>query len=115
MNIEAPRWNAFADRFTRDHDGWSATLELREPDGTIETAVDDRPFRGISFENRGGHESVVLVFGDEADEHLAHIVANPKELVSVETELGREASLIIGVADGSGCILELANPWAEDS
>ncbi len=114
MTIDSATWTTFADRFTRDHDGWSATLELREPDGTIETAVDDRPFRGIAFERRGGHESVVLVFGDDADEHLAHIVESPREIVSVETEHGREASLIIGLEGGSGCILELANPGATE-
>ncbi len=112
-NIAVPQWKAFADRFGREHDGWSASLQLRQSDGGVEMAVDDRPFRGVTFENRDGRETLVLSFGDDADEHLAHIVEQPQQLTVLDAD-GEECSLIVGLADGTGCILELENPLNPD-
>lgn len=108
MRIEARDWKTFAEQFSRTHDGWSASLEVRMPDGTTEMAIDDRPFRGVCFENRGGHDALLLVFGDDADEHLAHIVDHPRELAATGD------TLVVGEQDGSGCVLELACPFAEE-
>lgn len=111
--INATEWKTFADHFSKQYDGWSASLEMRESDGNVETEVDDRPFRGVIFENRDGHEAVILTFGDDADEHLSHTVEHPRELAVFDREDG-ECALIIGLADGSGCTLELANPFNAD-
>ena len=112
-SIAAADWKAFADRFGKEHDGWSASLQLRQSDGSVEMAVDDRPFRGVTFENRDGHETLIVSFGDDADEHLAHIVERPRELAVLDADEGR-CSLIVGLADGTGCILELENPFNPD-
>ncbi|MGZ5443591.1 MAG: DUF5335 family protein [Thermoanaerobaculia bacterium] len=111
--IENTDWKAFADRFSKEFDGWSASLQLRESNGSIETAIDDRPFRGLTFEHRGTHDSLILTFGDDADEHLAHIVEQPSEMSVLAEEPGL-CSLIIGLADQSGCVLELASPFNPD-
>lgn len=107
--IEMNHWRTFSGRFSREHDGWSASLQLRRPDGEVETAIDDRPFRGVTFEQRDGHEALILTFGDDAEEHLAHIIERPRDLAVLGDE-GR-SSLIIGLADGSGCVLELESPF----
>ena len=56
---------------------------------------------------------MILAFGDDPDEHLAHIVEQPDELSVLETGSG-ECSLVIGLADGTGCVLELTNPFTAD-
>lgn len=109
--IAAAEWKSFADRFSRTHDGWSALLELRDTDGRVETEFDDRPFRGLCFELRGVHDALVLMFGDDADEHVAHIFEHPSEITVLDDE--NRASLVVGVRDGSGCLLELTNPFIE--
>lgn len=111
--IDAAQWKAFAVRFSKEHDGWSASLQVRQSDGGVEIAVDDRPFRGVTFETRDGGEALILTFGDDPDEHLAHIVEQPRELAVLDAQAG-QCSLIIGLADGSGCVLELANPFNPD-
>lgn len=111
--IERSRWPAFADRFTKEHDGWGASVELRQIDGGIEVAVDDQPFRGLTVEERSGRQSLILAFGDDPDEHVAHIVEQPGELSVLETG-SRKCSLVIGLADGTGCVLELTNPFTTD-
>lgn len=111
--IDHSGWKEFADRFSKEHDGWSASVELRQADGGIEIAVDDRPFRGLTIERHDGRESLLLAFGDDPDEHLAHIVDRPSELSVLETQAG-QCSLVIGLADGTGCVLELTNPFTPD-
>ena len=111
--IEHSGWKAFADRFTREHDGWSAAVELRDATGGLETAVDDRPFRGLTVEEHGGRPALVLAFGDDPDEHIAHIVEQPREL-SVLVSRDDRCALMIGLADGAGCVLELTNPFTAD-
>jgi len=54
--IDAAQWKAFAGRFSKQHDGWSASLQLRQSDGGVEMAVDDRPFRGVTFDPTEGGE-----------------------------------------------------------
>jgi hypothetical protein len=111
--IDAAQWKAFAGRFSSQYDGWSASLQVRRSDGGMEIAVDDRPFRGVTFEQRAGREELILTFGDDPDEHLAHIVEQPRELAVLDAEAG-QCSLIIELADGSGCVLELTSPFTPD-
>ena len=111
--IARPEWKSFSEGFSRDHDGWSASLELRRIDGGVEVAVDDRPFRGITSEKHDGHEALILTFGDDPDEHLAHIVDDPSELALLEPEEGH-CSLVIGASDGTGCVVEMENPFNPD-
>lgn len=112
-SIEGSRWKHFADHFSAAHDGWSASLQLRQADGGEEVVVDDRPFRGVTLEDHQGHEALILSFGDDPDEHLAHIVEHPREL-SVLEDRPEQCSLLIGQADGTGCILELSSPFSPD-
>jgi len=111
--IPASEWPSFADRFSRTHDGWSASLELRDDRGNTETEFDDRPFRGLAFEVRGAHDALVLMFGDDADEHVAHILEHPRDIRVEEAEDGSESSLIVSAHEGSGCLVELTSPFAE--
>jgi hypothetical protein len=111
--VNAADWKGFADHFSKQHDGWSASLQVRQSDGGIEVEVDDRPFRGVTFEHRGSHDAVILTFGDDPDEHLTHIIEKPHDLAVLDGQSGH-CSLIIGLADGSGCELELASPFNAD-
>jgi Family of unknown function (DUF5335) len=112
-SIESARWKSFVDRFSREHDGWSASLQLRQSDGSIETATDDRPFRGATIESHEGTVSLIITFGDDPDEHLTHIASRPTDIALLTPSEG-VCSLIIGLDDGSGCVLELTSPFNPD-
>jgi hypothetical protein len=112
--IDEHKWKAFTDAFTRSHNGWLATLELREGDEPARAAVDELPFRGATIEKRGLRETLVLTFGDDAEEHFAHFIEQPRALKTIEAENASEASLVIDLGDGSSCILELSNPLLGD-
>lgn len=112
QTIDARQWKSFANRFTAEHDGWSASLRVREPSGAIEMAIEDRPFRGLTIEDHHGNEALILMFGDDPDEHLAHIVEHPSS-VTLDSAGPDRCSLVVGLRDGSGCVLELASPYEE--
>ena len=111
-SIDSSQWKTFSQRFTSAHDGWSATLQLREPSGAMDLAVEDRPFRGLTLESHLGNEALILTFGDDSDEHLTHTIEHPRK-VTVHDPNPAECALIVTLPDGSDCVLELANPLAE--
>lgn len=111
--ISASEWKSFGDRFSRSHDGWSAALELRNADGNVEREFEDRPFRGLCFAIRGEHDALVLIFGDDVGEHVAHTFEHPQDITLLDAGDGSESSLIVSLNDGSGCMLELTNPFVE--
>ena len=112
--IDRQQWVAFANYFTHAHDGWSASLEVREAGSPTRVEVDDSRFRGLTIEKRDGHETLVLTFGDEPEEHFAHIIRDAREVVSAQSDDGVAASLVVDSADRSRCILALANPMREE-
>lgn len=84
--IKTEQWKTFTQCFTREHDGWSASLQVRRSDHGEEIALDDRPFRGVSFEDGEGRDVLILKFGGDADEHLMHVVEQPREMAVLDTE-----------------------------
>ena len=118
MHLKQPmdpeRWIAFANQFSREHDGWAASLEVREAGSPLRTEVGDSLFRGLTFEERDGHNTLVFTFGDEPEEHFAHIVHEPLAMASVETNDHAGASLVVDTAALGRCILALWNPMREE-
>lgn len=110
--VDPAHWATFAKTFSRAHDGWSASLEVREADGGLEVEVDDRPFRGLAVE-RGAQPALVVTFGDDPDEHLAHIVERPWAITALEEDDGSASTLVLDEEDGTGCVVELSNPFVE--
>ena len=112
--IERLQWTSFANHFTRAHDGWSASLEVMEPGSPMRVEIDDSPFRGLTVEKRDGIDTFVLTFGDEPEEHFAHIIRDAREVVSAKSDDGSAASLIVDSACLGRCVLALSNPMREE-
>ena len=109
VSIERSEWPRFAALFSRRHDEWVASLQVRD-----QTTLDERPFHGIAFETRPGRETAILVFGDAAEEHIAHIIEHPQALTVSESEDGTSATLTIVDQEGEPCVLALLNPMCEE-
>jgi hypothetical protein len=111
--VAAQHWKSFTDTFSRSHDGWVGSLEVREPGLPARVEVDESPFRGATIEKHDGRETLILTFGYEPEEHFAHIVHEPRAVVTSEGDDGSEASVVIDATDGSRCILAVWNPLRE--
>jgi len=112
--VNATEWTSFADRFSRSHEGWVASLEISEPNEPPKIEVDESPFRGATIEKHDSGDTFVLTFGYEPEEHFAHIIHGPHSIVSSETDDRSQASLIIESVHGDRCTLGLINPLNEE-
>ena len=115
VSVERPEWPRFAAAFSREHDEWVATLQVREHDGSVETTLQELPFHGIAFETRPGHEVALLIFGDAADEHVTHLIEHPRAVIAAEAYDGSAASVTVIDAAGEACMLTLLNPMREET
>ena len=113
--LEKAQWIAFAKDFSHAHEGWTASLEVREAGSPMRVEIDDSPFRGVTIEKRDRHDTVVLTFGYEPEEHFAHIVHDPRAIATAETDDRSAASLVVDSSDHARCVLALWNPMREDA
>ena len=70
-------WVEFADRFSRDHVGWLATVQVPDGAGVLLLAK-DLPLQGISFDTKGSRPcSIAVSVGDTPDDPVRHVVDLP--------------------------------------
>jgi Family of unknown function (DUF5335) len=98
VDIEPGEWISFLDGFSRQHEGWLATVE-------VATAVANRRLRGVSIDHADGHQRAYVEMGDTPDETLTHTVEGPTRIRFRRTRAGAHEGLEIESADGSTTIV----------
>lgn len=108
--IPRSEWKAFFDAFSRQHDGWLASLELLAPDMGALMEVHNRPLAGIVAElHRAGRSSISIIFGRFPSE-LTHMIAEPTRVWLKQTAEGADDVLEIESADGPTALLRFRSP-----
>ena len=64
---------SFLDGFSRQHEGWLASIEVSTPGGKL-TEVVNRRLRGVSIDHADGKQRAYVEVGDAPDECLTHVV-----------------------------------------
>ena len=78
VTISEDKWIDFFERFSRDHVGWSATIEVLDRDSGPQHLAENLPLQGISFDTKGTRPcSVEISAGDQRDRHVNHVVDLP--------------------------------------
>jgi len=103
--VDRERWPEFAGQFSREHEGWKGSLQVREPGSPMHVAVDDSPFRAITVVN----DKMVFAFGAESTE-FAHVMRDPRWVVTAENTVGDGASIVVDGGDRGRCVLALFKP-----
>lgn len=101
-NVEmAPEeWLDFFNSFSRQHDGWLASMELTR--GTErKTELRDQPLAGISADHVSERDEIYLSFERADGGHLTHPVRNPMKVVFRRGLDGAHAGIDITSADGT--------------
>ena len=99
---EIPRdeWNPFLGAFSKQYEGWLATLEILSADIGAQQEARDLPFEGISFISIDSEpETIVISLGKAADDHVTHVVNKPTRVWLEQTVEGANAALEIESAD----------------
>src|ERR1041385_1287901 len=101
---EIPRseWRGFLDSFSRQHEGWLATLKVLGADVGAEEEGRALPLAGVSLSSASDEtEAISIDLGTKPDEHVSHAISEPTGVWLEQTEEGANAALEIEVADGT--------------
>ncbi len=106
--IAAPDWQAFADEFSKHHQGTVATVEVISPDLGAQEEARALPFVGISFDDRGSERgSITLLLGTDPDAHAEHRIEHPERIWLRTGGDGESDAIEIEAADNTKTILLL--------
>jgi len=97
---EIPRdeWSPFLERYSRQHEGWLATLEVFGPEIGAQQEALDLPLEGITAASKDGNPSTVSIsigLGRNPDDHVTHTITDPTRLWLEQTSQGANAALEI--------------------
>src|SRR3954469_24628235 len=101
-NIEIPReeWIGFFDSFSRQHEGWLASVEVTQ--GTErKTELRDRPLEGISTDHPSARAGIYVSFERGESGNLIHPIKNPVSVVFRRDLQGAHEGIDITSADGT--------------
>jgi hypothetical protein len=95
---EIPRdeWNNFFDVFSRQHEGWLATLETFGPDIGAQEEAHELPFESISITSgNNGTDAIAIDLGKTPEDHFTHRITEPEHVWLEQTSGGANAALEI--------------------
>ena len=99
---EIPReeWTRFLETFSRQHEGWLATLEILGTEIGAQQEARDLPFEGITATSKDSSpEAIAISLGKTAEDHVTHTISEPTRLWLEQTSGGANAALEIESAD----------------
>ncbi|HEY3041551.1 MAG TPA: DUF5335 family protein [Pyrinomonadaceae bacterium] len=114
---EIPRdeWKSFFDKFTQQHEGWLASLEIFAPDVGAQQEALDLPLEGISTTAKeNGPQTIAISLGKTPEDHVTHTIADPTRLWLEQTSQRANAALEIESADEVKTLLRFRSPLPAD-
>jgi hypothetical protein len=103
-------WREFFDRFSKQHEGWLATLEILVDGDDAQAEAVALPFEGISLNAKDKPESLVINFGRSAVDHVSHTIERPDHIWLTQTAEGADDSLEIEHQDEQKTLLRFRSP-----
>ena len=110
---EIPRseWRSFFDVFSRQHEGWLATLETFGQEIGAQAEPGELPLKGVSLTPVvGKSEAITIDLGKTSEDHIKHTVIEPTHVWLVQTAEGANAALEIESADETKTLLRFRSP-----
>ncbi|HET6892974.1 MAG TPA: DUF5335 family protein [Pyrinomonadaceae bacterium] len=105
QSIPREQWNNFFDSFSRQHEGWLATLEVFDNDIGAQEQAHELPLSGISLSSAKDEDSIALMLGKEPGDHITHIIEEPEQVWIEKTADGVNAALEIESKDQTKTLL----------
>ena len=99
---EIPRdeWKIFLDTFSRQHEGWLATVEVLGRDIGAQEEAHDLPLEGITATSKdSAPEAIAISLGKTSYDHVTHTVTEPTRVWLEQTSQGANVALEIESTD----------------
>jgi len=110
QTISDEHWIEYFNRFSRDHMGWTATIEVLDRKSGPQHIAVNLPFQGISFDTKGTRPCMIEVnLGDRPGRHISHMVDLPLHIRQAD-EADGSIDVQIEPADGPTTLLHLRGP-----
>jgi hypothetical protein len=108
--IPEDQWIEFFDKFSRDHAGWLATVEVLDYRTGPHNIVEDLPLVGISLETSGTRPtSFEISAGNKPRRQVHHVVEMPSHIREAQEEDG-SVDFQIEPATGPATLIHLRGP-----
>lgn len=114
---EIPRyeWKTFFDTFSRQHEGWLATLEVLGSEIGAQQEALNLPLEGITATSKDTvSETIAISLGNTPEDHVTHTIAEPTRVWLEQTSQGANAALEIESADQVKTLLRFRSALPAD-
>ena len=104
--IPRSEWPKFFDSFSRQHEGWLATLEIFASDIGAQVEERELAFEGIVDEwDEALGNQIIIMMGAKPDDHITHTIARPTDVSLEQTDEGADVALAIKSEAGALVLL----------
>lgn len=107
--ITRNEWTSFFHVFSKEHEGWIASLELLGDEVGAQLEAVELPFEGISIAE-DEPQSLIINLGRTAEDHVSHAVERPRHIWFRQTEEGANDSLEIVEEGNQKTLLRFRSP-----
>jgi hypothetical protein len=108
--IPEDQWITFFDGFSRDHTGWTTTIQVLDRESGPQQVADGLPLQGISFDTKGTRPcSLQVSAGDDPARHVSHTVDMPLHIRQAREPDG-SVDVQIEPANGPVTLVHLSAP-----
>ena len=106
QEIPHQEWKSFFDSFSRQHEGWLATLEVLGSDVGAQEEAHELPLEGVSVaSNTNQTETIAISMGTTLEDHISHTIVKPTHVWLEQTDRGADAALEIESAGHAKTLL----------
>jgi hypothetical protein len=103
-------WTNFFAVFSKQHEGWIASLEILGDQVGAQAEAIELPFEGISVSAEHEPQSLIINLGRTAEDHVSHTVERPRHVWLRQTEEGANDSLEIVEEGNQKTLLRFRSP-----
>ncbi len=111
QRIPRSEWSKFFDSFSRQHEGWLASLEIFATDIGAQVEERELAFEGIVDEwDEALGNKIIIMLGAKPDDHITHTVGRPTNVSLEQTDEGADVALAITSEAGAVALLRFRSP-----
>lgn len=114
-SIPRNEWPKFFDSFSRQHEGWRASLEIFATEIGAQVAERELAFEGIMDEpDEALGNRIIIMMGAKPDHHITHTIGHPGNVNLEQTDDGADVALGITTQAGALTLLRFRSPMLPD-
>ena len=115
QEIPHDEWTTFLDTFSRQHEGWLASIEVLDTEIGAQEEAHDLPLEGITATSRDdAPETIAIILGKTPEDHLTHTITEPTRIWLEQTLQGANAALEIESAGDVKTLLRFRSALPAD-